>query len=149
MLHQSLMPMWTSDTFVQLADTCRRLVDELANMQLIGNGREEMTRCEAAYKQVLWLWPQLWPDPTQGQVHAQEHSHAQGHEDLATHAVLNGSRGHDMSAGGSQHVDADADGVEDDEDTAARHSIGGPGQMSYMSTYGVGHAAGQPMNMAR
>lgn len=38
------------------------MVDELANAQTTGNGREEMARCESAWKQVLWLWERSWPD---------------------------------------------------------------------------------------
>jgi len=61
-LHQSIIPNWTSPAFTKFVDAIRAVVDELANAQTSGNGREEMTRCESAWMQVLWLWERSWPD---------------------------------------------------------------------------------------
>ncbi|OQO14949.1 hypothetical protein B0A48_00331 [Cryoendolithus antarcticus] len=60
-LHQSLVPNWTSPAFSKFVDACRAIVDELANSQTSGNGREEMARCETVFKQAIWLWQRLWP----------------------------------------------------------------------------------------
>nr|OQO21742.1 hypothetical protein B0A51_09094 [Rachicladosporium sp. CCFEE 5018] len=60
-LHQALVPNWTSPAFSKFVDACRAIVDELANSQTSGNGREEMARCETVFKQAIWLWERLWP----------------------------------------------------------------------------------------
>ena len=61
-LHQALIPNWTSPAFSKFVDACRAIVDELANAETTGNGREQMHRCEATFKQVVWLWERIWPD---------------------------------------------------------------------------------------
>jgi len=61
-LQQALIPNWTSPAFSKFVDACRAIVDELANAQTSGNGREEMQRCETVFKQQLWLWARLWPE---------------------------------------------------------------------------------------
>lgn len=61
-LHQALIPNWTSSAFAKFVDACRSIVDELANAQTSGNGKEEMVRCESVFKQVIWLWERIWPE---------------------------------------------------------------------------------------
>lgn len=61
-LQQALIPNWTSPAFSKFVDACRAIVDELANAQTSGNGREEMQRCESVFKQQLWIWARLWPE---------------------------------------------------------------------------------------
>ena len=39
-------------------------MDELANSQTSGNGAVELSNCELVFKQVLWLWKQMWPEVT-------------------------------------------------------------------------------------
>lgn len=131
-LHQNLMPAWTGDGFIALVDTCRHLVDEYANLQTTGNGREELTRCEASYKQVVWLWPQIWPE------RARDDDHADGH-------LTNGRPG--PQTNGTHEVDAEGDN--DDEMTTARESISAQGHMPYVGSYGMGHHQQQPMNLTR
>ena len=63
-LHESLIPNWTSTGFVKFVDACRAIVDELANTQTSGSGINELNNCEVVFKQVLWLWQQVWPDVT-------------------------------------------------------------------------------------
>ncbi|KAK4983827.1 hypothetical protein LTR50_006995 [Elasticomyces elasticus] len=61
-LHHSMIPNWTSPAFARFVDACKIAVDELANAQTSGNGRDEMARCEGAWRQVLWLWERSWPE---------------------------------------------------------------------------------------
>ena len=61
-LHEALMPNWTSTGFTKFVDACKSIVDELANSQTSGNGKFELTNCEVVFKQVLWLWKQMWPE---------------------------------------------------------------------------------------
>lgn len=142
-LHQSLIPNWTSPAFAKFVDACRAVVDELANAQTSGNGREEMARCEGAWKQVLWLWEKSWPD-VDGMGEESESANA---ERLAggrrarsstTHTVGVGG-GHPVAGaeGGAGGVERDAEAADDDvviEVTARRES--GIGSPSYVSPYG-------------
>lgn len=61
-LHESLIPNWTSPNFIRFVDACKAIVDELANAQTTGNGRQEMGACERVFKQAVWLWSQVWPE---------------------------------------------------------------------------------------
>lgn len=61
-LHSALIPNWTSVAFSKFVDACRSIVDEIANSQTSGNGKDEMARCEAVFRQVVWLWEMIWPD---------------------------------------------------------------------------------------
>ncbi|KAF2720889.1 heme oxygenase-like protein [Polychaeton citri CBS 116435] len=61
-LHSAMIPNWTSVAFCKFVDACRSIVDEIANSQTSGNGKDEMARCETVFKQVVWLWGQIWPD---------------------------------------------------------------------------------------
>ena len=60
-IHQGIIPNWKSPAFAQFVDACGDVVDELANAQTTGNGREEMMRCEGVWRQVVWLWERRWP----------------------------------------------------------------------------------------
>ncbi|TIA28949.1 heme oxygenase-like protein [Aureobasidium pullulans] len=60
-LHQFLIPHWTSATFAKFVDTCKAMVDELAEAETSLNGREQVARCLGAFNQVLWLWEKNWP----------------------------------------------------------------------------------------
>jgi hypothetical protein len=59
-----LIPNWTSHGFAKFVDACKAIVDELANSQTSGNGAVELSTCELVFKQVLWLWKQMWPEIT-------------------------------------------------------------------------------------
>lgn len=127
-LHHSLIPNWTSPAFGKFVDACRSVVDELANAQTSGNGREEMTRCEGTWKQVLWLWERTWPEVD-----------GMGEEDESA-SVDRFSGG--MRARGSTDVaaegatsDRDADTADDDvvEITRRGSAMGGS---PYVSPYG-------------
>ena len=60
-IHHALIPNWSSREFGQFVEACRHIVDELANAQTTGSGRQELANCEVQYHQVLWLWEQIWP----------------------------------------------------------------------------------------
>jgi thiaminase len=61
-LHQALIPNWTSAAFSKFVDTCRTLVDDLANECGDRNGREMARQCEARFEQVCWLEERFWPE---------------------------------------------------------------------------------------
>lgn len=61
-LQQALIPNWNGPQFHGFVDACRAIVDELANAQTSGDGREEMMRCEAVFRQVVYLWDKSFPD---------------------------------------------------------------------------------------
>lgn len=61
-LQEALIPNWTSREFSKFVDACRAIVDELANAETTGSGREQLTRCESQFQQVLFLWERLWPE---------------------------------------------------------------------------------------
>lgn len=63
-LQESLIPNWTSQGFVKFVEACKAIVDELANSQTTGSGVAELTNCEVNFRQVVWLWRQLWPEVT-------------------------------------------------------------------------------------
>lgn len=61
-LHEAFIQNWTSANFVRFVSACKSIVDEVANSQTTGNGKTEMANCERVFKQVAWLWEQIWPD---------------------------------------------------------------------------------------
>lgn len=134
-LHQSLIPNWTSPAFAKFVDACRAVVDELANASTSGNGREEMTRCEGAWKQVLWLWEKSWPDVD-----------GMGEEDESATAERFGSSARGRSAGGANTAagasnsmapsDRDADATDDEVVEISRRESGMVGSPNYVSPYG-------------
>jgi hypothetical protein len=96
-LHQSLIPNWTSPAFSKFVDACRSLVDELAISPTISNGKEEMQRCEQAFRQVCWLSERFWPDvdgmgeeDETGRLGLSVNSNAAGADSSGFGGVLNG-----------------------------------------------------------
>lgn len=63
-LQESLIPNWTSQGFMKFVEACKAIVDELANSQTSGSGAAELTNCEVNFRQVAWLWKQIWPKVT-------------------------------------------------------------------------------------
>ena len=63
-LREALIPNWTSAGFSKFVEACKAIVDELANAQTSGNGAVELNNCELLFKQVVWLWKQMWPEVT-------------------------------------------------------------------------------------
>lgn len=63
-LQESLIPNWTSQGFLKFVEACKSIVDELANSQTTGSGAAELNNCEVDFKQVVWLWKQIWPEVT-------------------------------------------------------------------------------------
>lgn len=128
-LHHSLIPNWTSPAFAKFVDACRSVVDELANAQTSGNGREEMSRCEGSWKQVLWLWERTWPEVD-----------GMGEEDESASAERFSSggmrerRSTDGVAGGAAS-DRDADTADDDVIGVDRRGSA-MGESPYISPYG-------------
>ena len=82
-LHEALIPNWTSQGFGKFVDACKAIVDELANAQTSGSGASELQHCELVFKQVVWLWKQMWPEVTgmgeeTGDAEGEESSQANG-----------------------------------------------------------------------
>ncbi|KAL1304042.1 hypothetical protein AAFC00_000479 [Neodothiora populina] len=162
-LHQSLIPNWTSPAFAKFVDACRAVVDELANAQTSGNGREEMARCECAWKQVLWLWEQSWPE-VDGMGEEEESvsvdrfgnsmkimsSAGHGGSSVVNHptatavAMSTGPPAPNVAAGAMHERDAEAADDDDDDDdeedvvevVGGRRESGLVGSPSYVSPYG-------------
>ena len=63
-LQESLIPNWTSQGFLKYVEACKSIVDELANSQTSGSGAAELNNCELNFRQVAWLWKQIWPEVT-------------------------------------------------------------------------------------
>jgi hypothetical protein len=61
-LQEALIPNWTSREFTKFVDACRAIVDELANAETTGSGRDQLLRCEGVYQQIIFLWDRIWPD---------------------------------------------------------------------------------------
>lgn len=61
-LQEALIPNWTSREFSNFVDACRAIVDELANAETTGSGREQLVRCEGQFQQVIFLWERIWPE---------------------------------------------------------------------------------------
>jgi len=99
-LHQALIPNWTSPQFHNSVDACRAIIDELANAQTSGDGREEMMRCEASFRQVVYLWDKTYPDVSEPVVEEEEEE-----EDEVEDAEADGDDG---------NADEDATGEDDD-----------------------------------
>ncbi|PPJ58434.1 hypothetical protein CBER1_09284 [Cercospora berteroae] len=61
-LQEALIPNWTSREFAKFVEACRAIVDELANAETTGSGREQLLRCEGVFQQVVFLWERIWPE---------------------------------------------------------------------------------------
>lgn len=61
-LQEALIPNWTSREFSKFVDACRAIVDELANAETTGSGRDQLIRCEGVFQQVVFLWERIWPE---------------------------------------------------------------------------------------
>lgn len=95
-----------------------------------------MTRCEGAWKQVLWLWEKSWPDVD-----------GMGEEDEVATAERFGNgtrpRGDAGAAAAGAPTDRDAERADDDDDDddldvmeVSRRESGIGGSPSYVSPYG-------------
>lgn len=131
-LNQALIPSWTSPAYAKFVDACRAIVDELANAQTSGNGREEMTRCEGAWKQVLWLWEKSWPEVD-----------GMGEEDesaadarFGSGVRARGGAGGARASTGVSERDAEAADDEDDVVEGGRRESGALVGDNYVSPYG-------------
>jgi hypothetical protein len=94
-LHSSLIPNWTSAAFVKFVDACRGLVDELAVDPALINGKQEMERCEAVFRQVCWLTSQAWPV-----VDSMGDENSDSHQLSATAAAANAAASSDEESSG-------------------------------------------------
>ncbi|RGP68311.1 heme oxygenase [Fusarium longipes] len=63
-LREALIENWKSENFGRFVDVCRSIVDELAMVQMTGNGRAERSACERVFNQAVWLWAQVFPQTT-------------------------------------------------------------------------------------
>jgi hypothetical protein len=61
-LQEALIPNWTSREFSKFVDACKAIVDELANAETTGSGRDQLVRCEGVFQQVVFLWERIWPE---------------------------------------------------------------------------------------
>lgn len=76
-LHDSMIPNWTSRDFSKFVDACRAIVDEIASKESIGDGKNQLLRCETLYQQTLYLWERIWPEVDgMGEEHGLEEDNA-------------------------------------------------------------------------
>ena len=100
-------------------EACKAIVDELANAQTSGNGAVELQNCELVFKQVVWLWKQMWPEVT-----------GMGEEDDTAEEGEGPSQanGDGSDADAPIEIPDDHEGGRDDEDAPAAESpFGGTG----------------------
>lgn len=110
-LLEALIPNWTSRDFSKFVEACRAIVDELANAETTGSGREQLTRCESQYQQVIFLWERVWPE-VDGL--GEESELADGNHD--TSSSRPGSGGNMAGPSGSNGNAAKPDTIEIDDD---------------------------------
>ena len=92
------------------------IVDELANAETTGSGREQLVRCELQYQQVVYLWEQLWPE-INGMGEENEVDDTPKHDDSQTagrpsSSAMAGPSGTNGNAG---HVEQKPIEIQDDE----------------------------------
>lgn len=63
-LREAFIENWKSENFGRFVDVCKSIVDELAMVQMTGNGRAETSACERVFNQAVWLWAQVFPQTT-------------------------------------------------------------------------------------
>lgn len=56
------IPNWTSEEFKGFVDTLEGLVNGIVEEDGVGMGSELWRRCEATWRQVVWLEEGFWPD---------------------------------------------------------------------------------------
>ncbi|KAF3245970.1 hypothetical protein TWF128_009311 [Orbilia oligospora] len=56
------IPNWTSEEFEEFVDTLEELVNGIVKDEGVEVGSEVWGRCEATWRQVLWLEEGFWPD---------------------------------------------------------------------------------------
>lgn len=119
-LHEALIPNWTSREFSKFVEACRAIVDELANAETTGSGRDQLVRCEGVYQQVIFLWQRIWPEVNgmgeeNDESAVQEDDDSDKHSDdgMAGPSGTNGTRG---NKDGPIEIQDDDD---DDDDDAA------------------------------
>ncbi|KAK6516708.1 hypothetical protein TWF506_006600 [Arthrobotrys conoides] len=56
------IPNWTSEAFKGFVDTLEQLVNGIVKEEGVEVGGEVWQRCEATWRQVLWLEERFWPD---------------------------------------------------------------------------------------
>ena len=115
-LQEALIPNWTSREFSKFVEACRAIVDELANAETTGSGREQLVRCELQYQQVVYLWEQLWPE-INGMGEENEVDDTPKHDDSQTagrpsSSAMAGPSGTNGNAG---HVEQKPIEIQDDE----------------------------------
>lgn len=116
-LREALIPNWTSPGFSKFVDACKAIVDELANAQTTGNGAVELQSCELVFKQVVWLWKQMWPEVT-----------GMGEEDdTAEDGEGSQTNGDGMDADAPIEIQDDNEGGRDDDAPASDSPYGGTG----------------------
>ena len=105
-------------------------MDELANAETSPNGREQMTRCQSAFSQVLWLWERTWPE-VDGM--GEENESAGAQRFTSSGMRPRSSTGGNMAGGATS--DRDVENADDDEVVEIRreNAVGGS---PYVSPYG-------------
>jgi hypothetical protein len=63
-LREAFIENWKSENFGRFVDVCKSIVDELAMVQMTGDGRAETSACERVFNQAVWLWAQVFPQTT-------------------------------------------------------------------------------------
>ena len=66
-IRKELLPNWTSEAFGEVVKGVEALVDEVAAVERkrLGDGDEWKvmeSRCDEAWRQILWLEERFWPD---------------------------------------------------------------------------------------
>lgn len=115
-LQEALIPNWTSREFSKFVEACRTIVDELANAETNGSGREQLVRCELQYQQVVYLWERLWPEINgMGEENELDGNPALDNSQTAGRPSSSGMAGPSGTNGNTGHVDPKPIEVPDDD----------------------------------
>lgn len=125
-LHEAMIPNWTSRDFSKFVDACRAIVDEIAGKENIGDGKNQLVRCETLYQQTLYLWERIWPE-VDGM--GEEHGLEDGNASQSPAPQENGGTGGPSGTNGTGPGNDKRDAIEiqDDGEEDVNSPYGGTG----------------------
>lgn len=125
-LHEAMIPNWTSRDFSKFVDACRAIVDEIAGKENIGDGKNQLARCETLYQQSLYLWERIWPEVDgMGQQHGMEDDNPSESSRQAESGAAPGPSSTNGTGPGTEKRDATE--IQEDADDDVDSPYGGTG----------------------
>jgi hypothetical protein len=125
-LHDAMIPNWTSRDFSKFVDACRSIVDEIAGKENMGDGKNQLVRCETLYQQTLFLWERIWPEVDgMGEEHGLEDGNASESPAQQDRSGVAGPSG--TNGAGPGNDKGDAIEIQDDGEEDVNSPYGGTG----------------------